>query len=331
MKYIALGAIAVVLLTTGAEAQERLTFASPAPAPTPLHAAVLEGWVERVNAASEGTLRIELVTGGTLATHGQVLERVQSGVVQIGWDIQGYYTGMFPRTEVVATPFGFETSEAATIALNEMAADGPLAVEYQDVHLLNMFTFPNGYILSRTEVSDLASMRGLRVSSLNPTRQSIAGEIGSVPVSLSISDWYQGLSRGTVDAVIESYSAVAPFRLAEVANHFIELPLGGNAAFVFMNKDVYDSLPDAARAAIDANTGPEFHRMMGAFWDGAADAGRDMIKAAGGTITVADESDREAWEAAVTPVVEAWVASTPDGQAVLDSFRSAVAEQEAES
>jgi len=323
MKTLILGAVAALLCTTAAGAQQRLIFASPAPAPTPVHAAVLEGWAQRVTESSNGTLVVELVTGGTLAGHGQVLERVQSGVVQIGWDIQGYYPGLFPRTEVVALPFGFETAEAGTMALNALYEDGTITSEYDGVHVLNLFTFPNGHILSAAEATGLAGMQGLRMTGINPTRQAIASALGGVPVSLSITDWYQGLNRRTIDAAIESYSAVPPFRLAEVTSHFIELPLGGNAAFMFMNQDVYNGLPEAARAAIDAHSGPEFDRAMGAFWDRAAAAGRGMVEAAGGTIVTPDDSERAAWEAAVQPVIEAWVQSTPDGAAIREAFRQA--------
>lgn len=208
MRIIITGALAALLCTTSAQAQQRLIFASPAPAPTPLHAAVLEGWAQRVSEASQGTLQIELVTGGTLAGHGQVLERVQSGVVQIGWDIQGYYPGLFPRTEVVALPFGFDTAEQGSVALNALLEDGTLASEYQGMHMLTLFTFPNGYVLSAADAVDLAGMQGLKLSGINPTRQSIASAVGGVPVALSITDWYQGLSRGTIDGATESYSAV---------------------------------------------------------------------------------------------------------------------------
>mgnify|MGYP001416603222 CR=1 FL=1 len=326
MKTLVLGAAAALLCTTSAMAQQRLIFASPAPAPTPVHAAVLEGWAQRVTEASNGTLVVELVTGGTLAGHGQVLERVQSGVVQIGWDIQGYYPGLFPRTEVVALPFGFETAEAGTMALNALYADGTIAAEYAGVQVLNLFTFPNGHILASAEVGNLSDMQGLRMTGINPTRQAIASAVGGVPVSLSITDWYQGLSRGTIDAAIESYSAVPPFRLAEVTNHFVELPLGGNAAFMFMNQQVYDALPEEARAAIDANSGPEFDRAMGAFWDGAAAAGRGMVEAAGGTIVIPDAVERAAWESAVQPVIDLWVQATPGGAAIRDAFRQAAAD-----
>lgn len=325
MRTLMLGTVAALLCSTAVEAQQRLIFASAAPAPTPFHAAVLEGWAQRVTEASNGTIEVQLVTGGTLAVHGQVLERVQNGVIQIGWDVQGYYPGLFPLTEVAALPFGFETAEAGTIALNALYHDGTIAGEYEGVHVLNLFTFPNGHILAAADVSDLAGMRGLRISSINPTRQDIASAVGGVPVSLSITDWYQGLNRRTIDAAIESYSAVIPFRLAEVTRHFIEMPLGGNAAFIFMNKDVYDALPDEARAAIDANVGPEFDRRVGAFWDGAAAAGRAAIEAAGGSITIPDEAERAAWEAAVQPVIDAWVAGTPNGAAIRDAFRQAAA------
>ena len=314
---------AIVAATAGFAEPTKLVFASPAPAPTPVHAAVLEGWAKKVTEDSNGTLEVELVTGGTLAAHGQVLDRVTMGVVQIGWDIQGYYPGKFPKTEVVALPFGFDTAEQGTVALNALLEDGVIASEYADVKVLNLFTFPNGHVLSARPVARIEDMKGLKVSGINPTRQAIASAVDAVPVSLSIVDWYQGLSRGTIDAAIESYSAIPPFRLSEVAQDFVELPLGGNAAFMFMNQSVFDGLPDEAKAAIEANSGTEFDRQMGAFWDGAAGAGKGMIEQAGGTIIVPDAAQQAAWKEAVQPVIDDWIGSVEGGQDILDAFRAA--------
>lgn len=322
MKSIGLSALALAVMTGVAWAEPvKLTFASPAPAPTPVHAAVLEGWAKKVTEDSNGTLEVELVTGGTLAAHGQVLDRVNMGVVQIGWDIQGYYPGKFPKTEVVALPFGFETAEAGTMALNKLLDDGVIADEYADVKVLNLFTFPNGYMLSTKPIAKVDDMKGLKAAGINPSRQKMISALGGVPVSLSIVDWYQGLSRGVIDAALESYSAVPPFRLAEVTSHFVEVPMGGNAAMMFMNREVFESLPPDAQQAIEANSGPEFDSQMGAFWDGAAAAGRGMIEKAGGTIV--KPADTAAWEAALQPVIDAWVAATEGGQAILTSFRTA--------
>ena len=120
-----------------------------------MHAAVLEGWAKKATEDSNGTLEVELVTGGTLASHGQVLNRVIMGVVRIGWNIQGYYPGKFPKTEVVAQPFGFDTAESGTLALNKLLEDGVIASEYQDVKVLNLFTSPNGFVLEREACGQL--------------------------------------------------------------------------------------------------------------------------------------------------------------------------------
>ena len=324
MKYFAAASLVAIASATAATAEPiKLVFASPAPAPTPVHAAVMEGWAKKVTEDSNGTLEVELVTGGTLAAHGQVLDRVTMGVVQIGWDIQGYYPGKFPKTEVVALPFGFETAEQGTVALNKLLDDGVISSEYQDVKVLNLFTFPNGYVLSAKPVASIENMEGLKISGINPTRQAIASAVGGVPVSLSIVDWYQGLSRGTIDATIESYSAVPPFRLAEVTSSFVEVPLGGNAAFMFMNQSVFDGLPDEAKAAIEANSGAEFDRQMGSFWDGAAQFGKGMVKEADGTVVVPDETQLAEWKEAVQPIIDGWVNSVDGGQDILDAFRAA--------
>lgn len=321
---LALAAFAAAAVPAFADPIE-LKFASPAPAPLPAHKAVMQVWIDKVMADSEGTLSIELVPGAVLGAHGQMLDRVKSGVVAIAWDIQGYYPGKFPKSDIVALPFNFNTSTEGTLAFNRILADGTIADEYSDVKVLTLFTFPNGGPLSAKPINSVDDFAGQKFTAINPARQAMIAALGGVPVSLGIADWYQGLSRGVIDGAIESMSAVPPFRLNEVAHAYLNVPMGGNPAFVFMSKEIYDGLPEAAKKAIDRNSGEELARMMGGFWDGFNGVGQKMLESAGATFTTLDPAEETRWKAKIEPVVTKWMTDTPDGAPVLDKFRAAVA------
>lgn len=323
---LALVALSMTVVPVFAEPME-LKFASPAPAPLPVHDAVMKKWAEQVSADSNGTLSIELVTGAVLGEHGQMLDRVKNGVIAISWDIQGYYPGKFPKTDVVALPFNFDTATQGTLALNQLLANGVIAEEYSDIKVLNLFTFPNGGPISSKPIEKMSDFAGLKFSALNPARQAMITALGGVPVSLGIADWYQGMSRGVIDGAIESFTAVPPFRLNEVASYYLEVPMGGNAAFMFMSQQVYDDLPDDAKKAIDMNSGEALAMTMGGFWDGFNSIGRKVVEGAGHTIGTLDASEEAAWRKTLQPIIDKWVEDTPDGAAVLDAFRASVASQ----
>ena len=64
---------------------------------------------------------------------------------------------------------------------------------------------------------------------------------------------YNALQTGLIDGVFTGSSAIADFKLDEVANSYtIGAPLGRISFYVVMNQAKYDGLPDAQKAAIDA-------------------------------------------------------------------------------
>ena len=60
------------------------------------------------------------------------------------------------------------------------------------------------------------------------------------------------------------------------------------------------------------------------------DQGIGMVKAAQQTITTLSPEEEARWKERAKPVVDAWVASTPDGAKVLAAYRAEIAKIRAE-
>jgi TRAP-type C4-dicarboxylate transport system substrate-binding protein len=93
-----------------------------------------------------------------------------------------------------------------------------------------------------------------------------------------------------------------------------------------MAKAKYDALPPNARKIIDANSGESASRDFGRMWDTVAERARQLIKKTAGQQLVSP-SDAEAsdMEKKTEPVVDDWLAATPDGRETLDQFNAALA------
>lgn len=315
-------ACALALTTAPAVAQERLTLASPAPGPARINA-FLTDWAAAVSADSAGQLAIDVVVGGTLGREGQLFDRVAMGVVDIAWDFQGYYPGQFNLSAVVEQPFQFASAEAGSRAFQQIYQDGALGQEYDAVQVLSLFTFPNASLML-TEPLEAEGLAGRRITAQNPTMQAAAESLGGVALNLAIPDWYQALSRGTIDGAIVTFTAVPAFRLNEVMTEFVDVQLGGNPAMFIMNRDRYAALPEAARAVLDAHAGAEFAGAMGAFLDAWNEGAKGMAAQGGNRVRSLTEAEAADWRTRLAPLTEAWLAADPARAAVRDAYLEAL-------
>ena len=96
---------------------------------------------------------------------------------------------------------------------------------------------------------------------------------------------------------------------------------------VVMNKDKYDSLPEEARAAIDAHSGAGFSDLFGkAFDSDVAKAGEREMARESVTVIAADAELMDKWRGAVGSATGDWIAANDNGQAIYDAFKAALSE-----
>ena len=92
---------------------------------------------------------------------------------------------------------------------------------------------------------------------------------------------------------------------------------------LFMAQKKYDSLPAAAKKAIDANAGESRSRAWGNFIDATAKASGEKVLATAGhhrlTLTPAQLAT---WRKRVAPVTDAWIAAHPGAKELLAAYRA---------
>ena len=317
-------ALALTVLAQSVQAQTTLTFGSGSPGPAPINAEI-QAWVDEVTAASEGTLEINFRPGGVMGKSGQLYDRVLNGVVDIAWDLPAVYAGRFPNATVAELPGLYEDSGIGSVALQRIFESGQLGEEFSDVKILALFVFATPTLMTAEPVEGIDDLRGLEITTTTASRQQMLSELGATPVTLPIFEWYQGLNRSLIDGIVETMSIVPAFRLSEVAPNYIELPMGGSTGMIFMDASDYEALPEAARSALDANSGVVLARRMGDFWQDAADDAVSMVNGQGLTVRTLPERELERFRTEIAPVTSEWVAETPNGAAILDAFQSAIA------
>ncbi|MBL8385955.1 MAG: TRAP transporter substrate-binding protein [Burkholderiales bacterium] len=320
-----------LVAAAAASAQEVVLKFATLSSPT-MHLArdVLVPWAERVNVAGKGIVRIEPVFGENLANQANVYSRVQNNVVQVAWGLQVMVRGQFPLTDLVALPFIASKAEDSSVALWRLYASGKLAAEYKDIVPMALVVFPQYSVHATKPVKSLDDIRGMKVRAGGKVASDIVTALGGAPVSMSVSDMYQALSKQTVDATLVQWTAFQPFKLDEVTSHHLDGPFGSSAGMIFMARKAFDELPAGARDVIQKNSGEALSREYGAFWDRVQLEARN--RTAGlprHTLGVLSAQDAARGAKALSAVTDSWVRDTPGGAEILKAFREELSRIEA--
>uniref|UniRef100_UPI0040475A19 TRAP transporter substrate-binding protein DctP n=1 Tax=Yoonia sp. TaxID=2212373 RepID=UPI0040475A19 len=139
-----------------------------------------------------------------------------------------------------------------------------------------------------------------------------------------LTDFYNMLQTGLVDAAMLWPEAAATFKISEVAPYMLRADLGAvNTKTVTVNKDYWDGLPDEVKDTLQAVAIDYRDRLAGIAMDRAA-ASEAAYIAAGGTIIDLSDADRAAWANAMPNIAQEWVetlnANGEAGTEMLDAY-----------
>ena len=131
-----------------------------------------------------------------------------------------------------------------------------------------------------------------------------------------------GTGRGVVDAAVGNGNTMVVFRFRELLNHEQTSVAFGMTNFAFvMNKDAYANLSPEGRATIDGWRGERLSRYLGAHQNGfMEDFNSEMLAAGDLTQSELEPAELVRWQEAIAPVTAKWIADTPDGQKIYDTF-----------
>jgi len=297
------------------------------------HTNMLVPWTERIEEASDGRIAIEIYPAMSLGgAPPQLVRQAADGVVDIVWTVNGYTPGLFPRSEAFELPTVFTNdAAAANVAMNEMF-DAYLSEDYDGLKVLFLHTHA-GQALHTVDtvarsVEDTAGMK-LRVP--GPTGNAVVEAMGATPVTMPVPDLPQSLATGVVDGALIPFEIIPPLQLQEVTNHQIEGPdserFGSTVFQVSMNEDRWNELPDDLKQVFEEHSGPRWQREVGEIWTRADEEAIKMAVEAGNEHIVLTREEMDAFNEALRPVVDQWIAAHEgdfDAGAIVDEARELI-------
>ncbi len=314
-------AVAAAISSDGMAQETRLLFTSLSPGGS-TNSVFFNQWSQKLADQSGGTLKVDIRDGATLAHFGNVYERVQDDVVQIGWAIHQVVAGKFPLSEVAALPFVEGGFRQASLALYRLWKSGLLDSEYKDVVPLVFSVFGQSQLHFARQPQSVDDLNGLKIGVTGRAPSQLVAQLGGTPISMQPGEFYEALQRRTVDGVITSWAAFAPYKLHEVTTYHVETLLGQGTSMFFMARKKYDALPESVRKVLAANSGEDTTVQFSNHFDSQwLDARKPVAASDKQTIVQLSAEQTAKWRAKAEPLLQEWAKSRANGEQALAKYR----------
>lgn len=296
------------------------------------HTQFLEPWAKKVEADSNGRIKIDVYPAMQLGGKApQLFDQARKGIVDISWTVAGYTPGRFPKMTSFELPFIPGTAKATSMALQEYA-ETEMQEELKDVHLIAAHTHAPGSFHSREKaIKTLEDIQGLKVRAPNKVMSDAFKAIDTNTIFLPLPEMPSAISKGVIDVAVLPFEVVLPTRIYELVKHHTEFKGAGlytNTFLFSMNKDVYDSMPADLQKVIDDNSGITLAGHIGDLFDNYEVFARKYAVDQGNSFDYIEGAEHQRWEKAMAPVTEQWLKDMNkdgyDGQRLLDKTKSLI-------
>lgn len=233
------------------------------PASHPMWAGFVEPIIESVEEKTEGQVQFETFTGGQLVEYQNEIAAVESGVVDLAMFFPVLEPDRMPMGEITFLPAGQYSSEVATEAwINFFYDEEPLSTgdtiydemaTNNDIELIPLQS-TESYRISAvgSEPGSLNEFQELTLRTPSPIHSILSEELGIGSTTVSITEMYDALNRGTFDGTYQPMSDWGTYGVDELWDYtYDDIGLGAFPAAVAMTTEFWDGLPENVQEAFD--------------------------------------------------------------------------------
>ena len=285
-------------------AQEELKLHSFVPPTHVIWTDVLTPWSQEVARLSNGKLTVRLFPSMQLGgkppeLYRQTVQRITDAT----FTLPGYMSADFPIMALTELP---GTATSADDGTRKLWANFEqfLAREYKDTKVLMLWNSDTASLMSKNKpIRTLEDLKGMKIRTPSAAQSAQLEALGAIPVDMPVTQIYDNLDRGVIDASMIPMSAALDFKLVEVAKYFtIDAPLGRSPFLVALNKARYDRLPADLRKVIDDSTGLQLSLKGAATYDKKNTEALEAARKSREVIALSAQ-ERARWVAAFKPMI----------------------------
>ena len=246
--------------TSAASATVRWKMASSFPGELAQLGTLGKRFEQKVQAASNDSLRIKFYEPGALVPALEIFDAVSSGSLDAGWSSSGYWAGKIPAVQFfAAVPFGPDPGEY--LAWIQFGGGRELSEELYAPHNIHPLQCgmisPEGSGWFREEINSVEDLKGLKMRFFGLGAK-VMEKLGVSTQLLAGGDIFPALELGTIDATEFSMPAIdLDLGFYQIAKHYYFPGWHQPSSFLelIINKDRWDALSPAHKTIIETACG----------------------------------------------------------------------------
>lgn len=219
-------------------------------------AAGLMTWIDTVEEESGGTIQIDVYPDSQLASGTDaIVNGIQTGAFEVAHFTTGNWASYSDAFAELNVPYLYTNyDEVHSILDGEIgqAMKDQLEQDVSGIKPLAYISIGFRQVTASKPIHSVADMQGLKIRTMDDALQIAAMEaMGCTVTSVNISELYSALQTKMIDAEENPLSTIYSNKFYEVNPYCCLTNHSYTSTFVFMNADVYNSLSDNQKAAID--------------------------------------------------------------------------------
>jgi TRAP-type C4-dicarboxylate transport system substrate-binding protein len=282
---------------------------------------------------TEGRVEIEIYWSETLASGKETVNALQTGIADIAYLRTFAEPGKVPLCTASELPGISNDNWSLLWAYWDLMNQPEISAELEQYNLKPICTLliAEQQLISKEPIRSLADLAGKKVAASGVSAEIIEG-LGGVPLAMSPSEQYEGLLRGTIDAICAPVDAIQAFKFYEGGKYFTQIQIAPRMHPFVINKDSWNKI-SAKDQEIITDLLPELHQIAydtilvdtaGEAIKAMQDAGVEFI-----SFSAADEAEVQKVRAAYADKwAEDMEAQGLPGNKVLNDYRTFAAEYE---
>jgi TRAP-type C4-dicarboxylate transport system substrate-binding protein len=307
-------------ISAGASAETKWDMPTPYPDGN-FHTRNVIQFAADVDKATNGSLKIQVHSAGSLIKHPEIKRAVRQGTAPIGEILESLAFNEAPVYGLDSVPFlatGYDASKKLYEAQRpflekQLASEGLI--------LLYSVAWPPQGIYAKRTITKVEDLKGLKFRTYNAMIGRIAALAGAIPTQIEVPDLPTAFATGRVDVMITSASTGVDTKAQDYLTDYIDTQAWQPRNIVFVNKAAFDKLPAAEqKAVIDAAKAAEERGWKLSIEEKQIKT--DALKAAGIKVSEPTAELKEGLAKIGTTITAEWEKSAgEDGAAMLAAYR----------
>jgi TRAP-type transport system periplasmic protein len=274
--------------------------------PSHTRARVAEAWMKEIEKRSNDRIKISYFPANTLTPPGQTYDSITKGIADMGSSVLGYSAGRFPLSEVLTLPLGFKDGKQATqLASAYYKKFKPK--EFADTKTLMLYGGASCMFMTAKPIAKTEDLKGMRIRILSECAD-IAKAVGASPVTMPVTECYDGLQKGLMEGILISVETLKSYRFGELIKTVLDNPAFSYAVsfFVAMNKSKWEALPKDLQQVIESVT-EDFIPKYAQNWLEGEKEGLEYGISKGAKVVKVSPEEQAVWAAKMKPIHDEYV------------------------